>query len=76
MMAAELGKGTTVEICPFRANYSHHYIAHLDGEQGVVEDIKGDGEDMKVSVRLACNRALVPFPAKALKPVEDEAKPA
>jgi hypothetical protein len=31
---------------------------------------------MKVSVRLACNRALVPFPAKALKPVEDEAKPA
>lgn len=63
-------RGTHIEICPYRRNYSHHYLAHLDGERGVVEGVKGHGEDMKVSVRLVYNRASVEFPARALRPVE------
>ena len=56
--------GTQVEVCPFRGHHAYHYIAHLDGERGVVES---GGQDGKVSVRLACNRAKVGFSASALK---------
>jgi hypothetical protein len=62
--------GTRVEICPFRNKRSHHYIAHLDGEQGVIE---GPGQDGAKAVRLAYNRASVEFPVDVLKIVASKA---
>ena len=70
-MNGNLKAGTRVEICPYRPNYSHHYLAHLDGEQGVVASLKGHGDEMKVSVRLAGTRSTVEFPARSVKPLTD-----
>ena len=66
-----LTAGTRVEICPYQPNHSHHYLAHLDGEQGVVAGLKGHGDEMKVSVRLAGTRSTVEFPARSVKPLTD-----
>jgi hypothetical protein len=60
--------GVQVEICPFRNNHYHHYLAHLDGERGAVE---GPGREGRIAVRLAYNRAAVEFPTRTLKIVPE-----
>ena len=39
------GREPAFEICPYQPNHSHHYLAHLDGEQGVVAGLKGHGDE-------------------------------
>ena len=67
---ATFTKGMTVEVCPYMGMNAYHYLAHIDGERGVVLGTKNHGKGLKVSVKLAYNRATVDFPAKAIKPVE------
>jgi hypothetical protein len=67
----ELRAGTLVEICPYGEKHAHHYLAHLDGERGVIKCLKGHGQDLKVIVKLAYNKANVPFPVQVIKPCKD-----
>lgn len=61
-------KGTRVEICPFASGNSHHYLAHMDGEKGVVEGLQGHGYGLKVLIVIDGSLGAIDFPARAVKP--------